>query len=68
MPVVRKSSTAGSSGAGAPKVSGNITEGLGNNSSPEQLNHEFINILGMNLYRVCAAHLAHQEETPLFYF
>ena len=24
-------------------------------------------IFGMNLYRVCAEHLAHQEETPLFY-
>jgi len=37
--VVRKSSTADSSGAGATKVSGSITEGLVNNSWPEQLNH-----------------------------
>jgi len=43
MRVVRKSSTADSSGAGALKVSGSITEGLGKNSSPEQLNYEFIN-------------------------
>jgi len=56
MSVVRKSSTDGSSGAGAPKVSGSITEGLGNNSSPEQLNYEFINTYWGRINIGCAPH------------
>jgi hypothetical protein len=42
--MLRKSSTATSSSAGSPKLRGSITEQHGNNSSPAQLNHAFINI------------------------
>jgi hypothetical protein len=41
------------------------TEPHGGNSLPAQLNHALVNTLGLNLYWVCAAHLAHLEKTPL---
>jgi len=58
-----KSSRANSS-PDVPSLCGSLTKRV-DNSSPVQLNRVYKHILGMSLYRMCAAHLAHLEKTHL---
>lgn len=52
--------------AGAPKLSGIVTERHGGKQFARAIkSFVYIHILGMNLYWVCAAHLAQLEKTPL---